>query len=136
MQLVCAAGYRLMKANTDSLQPDLLVEEGATPFGEEWRVIHLPGHTPGSCGLWSSRRRILFAGDTMLCAGKRIIPPVPFLIQDTEKLYESWCKLNRLGEINWILPGHFSPMRWNQRLRILPVVEKYGLHRKDDKDRP
>ena len=54
MQLVCAAGYRIMKANTDSLQPDMVVEEGAMPFGSEWKVIHLPGHTPGSCGLWSS----------------------------------------------------------------------------------
>jgi glyoxylase-like metal-dependent hydrolase (beta-lactamase superfamily II) len=90
MQLVCAAGYRMMKANTDSLRPDILVEDGAMPFGEEWKVLHLPGHTPGSCGLWSPQRRILFAGDTLLCAGNRIIPPVPFLIQDTEKLYQSW----------------------------------------------
>ncbi|MGE5543865.1 MAG: MBL fold metallo-hydrolase [Bacillota bacterium] len=100
LRLVCAAGYRMMKANTDPLQPDMVVEDGAMPFGSEWRVIHLPGHTPGSCGLWSARRRILFAGDTVLSAGKRmLVPPVPFLIQEPEKLYDSWCKLSRLGEI-------------------------------------
>lgn len=127
MQLVCAAGYRMMKANTDSLKPDMAVEEGATPFGEEWTVLHLPGHTPGSCGLWSPRRRILFAGDTMLNMGNRIIPPLPFLVQDPEKLYESWHKISQLGRIDWILPGHFGPMRWNKELGIVPMVRKYGM---------
>lgn len=128
MRLVCAAGYRIMKANTDSLEPDMAVEAGAMPFGSEWRVIHLPGHTPGSCGLWSARRRILFAGDTVLSAGRSMLfPPVSFLIQDPERLYESWHKLSRLGEIEWVLPGHFTPVHWKQQIDILPVVKKYGL---------
>jgi len=128
LQLVCAAGYRMMKANTDSLQPDMVVEEGAMPFGPEWRVIHLPGHTPGSCGLWSDRRRILFAGDTLLGVGKRmLVSPISFLIQDSEQLYQSWCKLSQLGEIEWLLPGHFRPIHWKQQLDILPGVKKYGL---------
>lgn len=126
-RLVSAAGYGLMRANTAPLQPDALVEDGDMPFGFEWTVVHLPGHTPGSCGLWSDRHRILFAGDTVLCVGRRtILPPVPFLIQDSSKFYQSWCRLNRLGEIDWILPGHFRPLRWNKPLDIIPAVRKYA----------
>ena len=127
LRMVSAAGYGLMKANTAPLQADILVKDGDMPFGPEWTVIHLPGHTPGSCGLWSERHRILFAGDTVLCVGRRTIhPPVSFLIQDRSKFYQSWCRLNRLGEINWILPGHFRPLRWNGPLDILPAVQKYA----------
>jgi len=127
LRLVSAAGYGLMKANTAPLQPDILVEEGDMPFGSDWTVIHLPGHTPGSCGLWSARHRILFAGDTVLCAGEgTLCSPFSFLIQDSEKFYQSWCKLSRLGEIDWILPGHYRPLRWNKPLDILPAVRKYA----------
>jgi len=126
LRLVSAAGYGLMRANTAPLQPDTVVEDGDMPFGPEWTVIHLPGHTPGSCGLWSARHRILFSGDTVLCVGRRTIPPFTFLIQDGSKLYQSWCRLNRLGEIDWILPGHFRPLRWNRPLDIIPAVQKYA----------
>ncbi len=126
MQLVCAAGYRLMKANNNPLQVDMIVKEGATPFDAEWTVVHSPGHTPGSCGLWSPRQRILFSGDSILGLGKRIFPPLPFLVQDPEKLNESWNKLCQLGRIDWILPGHFSPVNWNKELAIVPMERKYG----------
>jgi glyoxylase-like metal-dependent hydrolase (beta-lactamase superfamily II) len=47
--------------------PDILLEEGATigPF----TVLHLPGHTPGSCAFWDKEAGILFSGDTLFEAG-------------------------------------------------------------------
>jgi len=123
---VCAAGYRVMRSNTDPLVPDRLVWEGDEPFGPDWTVLHLPGHTPGSCGLWSARHKILFAGDTILSTGKRIIPPIPLLVQEHGKLYESWQKLSRLGRVEWILPGHFVPCRWNREIAMAPMVRRYA----------
>lgn len=32
-------------------------------------VLHLPGHTPGSIGLWDKKAEILFSGDTLFCGG-------------------------------------------------------------------
>jgi glyoxylase-like metal-dependent hydrolase (beta-lactamase superfamily II) len=47
--------------------PDWLLAEGDTigPF----TVLHLPGHTPGSIGLWDQKAGILFSGDTLFHGG-------------------------------------------------------------------
>jgi glyoxylase-like metal-dependent hydrolase (beta-lactamase superfamily II) len=51
----------------DMPPPDRLLAEGDTigPF----TVLHLPGHTPGSIGLWDKKAGVLFSGDTLFCAG-------------------------------------------------------------------
>jgi glyoxylase-like metal-dependent hydrolase (beta-lactamase superfamily II) len=43
--------------------PDKTLEDGGTigPF----TVLHLPGHTPGSIGLWDREAAVLFSGDTL-----------------------------------------------------------------------
>lgn len=38
--------------------------DGDELFGE-WRVLHTPGHTPGSCVLYSARQNVLISGDTV-----------------------------------------------------------------------
>jgi len=43
--------------------------------GDDWTVIHTPGHSLGHVCLWSSRRRVLLSGDHLLPG---IIPPVTF----------------------------------------------------------
>ena len=44
-------------------EADTLFEEGSTagPF----RVLHLPGHTPGSVGFYDEKAGVLFSGDTL-----------------------------------------------------------------------
>ncbi len=117
LRMVCAVGYGFMNANTDSLLPDLVVGSGPAPFDPGWEVIHLPGHTPGSCGLWSPERKILFAGDTLICIFSRIMLPISFLIECPDKIGNSLHKLRDLGHIEWILPGHFLPLRWKRTLK-------------------
>ncbi len=34
-------------------------------YGSPWRVLHTPGHTEGSCVLYSPQDRLLIAGDTL-----------------------------------------------------------------------
>jgi glyoxylase-like metal-dependent hydrolase (beta-lactamase superfamily II) len=43
--------------------PDIILAEGDNigPF----TVLHLPGHTPGSIGLWDEKAGVLFSGDTL-----------------------------------------------------------------------
>lgn len=112
LQGICAAGYKTMHANTRSVVPDILFDEGPAPFDNQWTVINLPGHTPGSCGLWSESRRILFSGDTVIIMGRFLEKPFPFLIEDRGAMFQSWKRLNSLGEIEWILPGHFKPLHY------------------------
>ena len=51
----------------ETLTPNRTLVEGDTigPF----TVLHLPGHTPGSIGLWDKTARVLFSGDTLFRDG-------------------------------------------------------------------
>jgi glyoxylase-like metal-dependent hydrolase (beta-lactamase superfamily II) len=44
-----------------------LVDEGdfVDIGNRQFEVLHLPGHTPGSIGLWESHTGILFSGDAI-----------------------------------------------------------------------
>lgn len=44
-----------------------IVEEGDTvDLGDRsFEVLHLPGHSPGSIGLWEAHTQILFSGDAI-----------------------------------------------------------------------
>ncbi|MGE5405534.1 MAG: MBL fold metallo-hydrolase [Candidatus Saccharibacteria bacterium] len=111
-------GYGFMKADTAPFLPDEEFDEAPTPFDEEWQMIHLPGHTPGSAGLWSPVQRILFSGDVVLCIGRKVVPPIPMLINNFSSLKASWEKVSSLGEIKWVLPGHFNPQSVERKLNV------------------
>ena len=53
------------------------LEDGDTlPFGIEVRVVHLPGHTPGSIALHLPERRVIIIGDALQCKLTwRLSPP-------------------------------------------------------------
>jgi len=52
-------------------KPDEVFEEGAIfQFGESYlRVIHTPGHSPGSVCFYNEREKVLFTGDTLFVEG-------------------------------------------------------------------
>ncbi len=59
--------------------------------GESVRVIHTPGHTPGSvCFLW---RGVLFSGDAVLGEGKGVGLAPSFLSEDPDEARSSLRKL-------------------------------------------
>jgi glyoxylase-like metal-dependent hydrolase (beta-lactamase superfamily II) len=47
--------------------PTRLVEDGSIIDigGRSFEVLHLPGHSPGSIGLWEQATGILFSGDAL-----------------------------------------------------------------------
>jgi len=47
--------------------PTLLLSEGEDFRG--WRVLHTPGHTPGSISLWRESEGLLVSGDTLFRSG-------------------------------------------------------------------
>ena len=56
-----------------------LLEEGQTlPTMGGLRVLHTPGHTPGSIALYLEERGVLFSGDMLLSDGRVFFRPFPF----------------------------------------------------------
>lgn len=103
--------------DTATVKPDQIMEGDTLPLDSEWTLLHLPGHTLGSIGMWSEKRHILFSGDTVLNVMRTLLPPYPMLIEDRDSLAASWRRIGALGHIDWVLPGHFSPLRIDRPLQ-------------------
>lgn len=60
-------GYDLRTYNTPRTTATRTVQEGdVIDIGErQFEVLHLPGHSPGSIGLWEEETGILFSGDAI-----------------------------------------------------------------------
>ena len=75
------------------------------------RVIHTPGHTPGSICLYDESKKILFTGDTVFADG---VGRTDLKGGDEKEMEKSLEKLSRL-EIEKILPGHGEPVLKNAK---------------------
>lgn len=77
--------------------------------GDEWTVLHTPGHSLGHVCLWSPRRRLLLSGDHLLPG---ITPPVTF-----ERGFDADPMLSYLRSLQLVhdlqpelvYPGHGRP---------------------------
>ena len=82
-------------------EADLLFEEGnsADPF----TVLHLPGHTPGSVGLYDEKAGVLFSGDTLFQGtwGRTDLPG-----GDETQIYQSLRRLLSMKGDIVVCPGH------------------------------
>lgn len=61
------AGYDMRSYRVRPAQPTQVVEEGdiVDTGDRRFEVLHLPGHSPGSIGLWEAATGILFSGDAI-----------------------------------------------------------------------
>jgi len=97
-------GYELASYAVTPVAPRRIVDEGdEIDLGDRaFRVLHLPGHTPGELGLWEEGTRTLFSGDCV---------------------YESGVLLDELPESD--IPTYLRSM---ERLRGVPVRIVHGGH--------
>jgi glyoxylase-like metal-dependent hydrolase (beta-lactamase superfamily II) len=99
-------GAHALEAKRLPLEPEILLEDGdSVSFGKiELKVLHTPGHTPGS---------ICFQTGKYLIAGDTIFPAGPGKTQSPEhfrQIIESiTSKIFPLPEDTWIYPGHGDP---------------------------
>lgn len=92
-------------------EADFLVEEGddlqavsAIASLGGWRVLHTPGHTPGSCCLYSEAQKTLFSGDTIFY---RSWGRTDLIGGDDELLQKSLRRLYAtLPQDTEVYPGH------------------------------
>jgi glyoxylase-like metal-dependent hydrolase (beta-lactamase superfamily II) len=77
------------------------------------RIIHIPGHTPGSVAVHVPAVDALFAGDALITGnvltGERGPRPAPFTL-DPEAALASLARLEAV-QAAWVLPGHGAPWR-------------------------
>lgn len=82
-------------------EADLLFAEGETagPF----RILHLPGHTPGSVGFYDEKNNVLFSGDTLFRGswGRTDLPG-----GNEAELVQSLKRLLLMNKDTVVFPGH------------------------------
>ena len=91
-----------------SATADILMEASFSlaEFGFPGRLIHTPGHTPGSVVVLMEKGEMI-TGDTLFgLAGKRIFPP---FAEDKAELKKSWKKISEI-ELKIFYPAHGVPI--------------------------
>lgn len=106
---------------TKPFQVDLLVNDGDEIAG--LRIIHLPGHTPGSIALYDSRRKTLFVGDALGYKRGDVQGPSEEMTMDLNKAYESIVKLTAF-DFDVLLSGHGEPLQSAASVKVKEFLEK------------
>jgi len=89
----------------------------------DFRVIHTPGHSPGSISLYDKKSRVLISGDTLFADG---IGRTDYPGGDKDALMDSLKRLDELP-INLLLPGHgmFLNVGVNHLIKSILARTKY-----------
>ncbi len=105
------------------VKPDILFNDGDTIEG--LRVIHVPGHTPGSIALLDQKTGVLFVGDTLRFDGKTIEGPPPQFTPDMEMAQKSIKNIAAL-EFTILLSGHGVPLKGGAAEKVRDYVPAKG----------
>ncbi len=99
------------KMNYPTFKPDILLSDGQSleGYGLKAKVIHIPGHTPGSIGVITDDGDLI-SGD-MFFNNKK--PDTARIIENEEQLKNSFNKLRSMN-IKMIYPGHGKPFPWER----------------------
>lgn len=103
-------------------EPDGFLSEGdiVRAGSVELRVLHVPGHSPGSIALVNNDDKVVFTGDALFAGsiGRTDIPGGDF---DTlmDSIYD---KLLSLPDAYQVYPGHGSPTTIGQERRANPFL--------------
>ncbi len=82
---------------------EFIIEGQLTIGSFEFKVIHSPGHTPGSCSFHFSIDSAIFTGDTLF---KGAVGDYSHKYSDRNKLQDSVKRIISLDEATTIYPGH------------------------------
>lgn len=103
-----SATVRHFLPTADPLLPIVSIselKEGGIRVGDfdGLHILHTPGHTPGSCCIMMPSKQIICTGDTIFKEG---IGRYDYSYSDKQVLKESLSRLNNLGEVYTMCPGH------------------------------
>lgn len=112
---------RLIAYMTRTPQNAEPIEDGAViPVLGGLRVVHTPGHTPGSICLYAERHRLLFTGDVLQVIRGRLTYASAFFSHDYPQACATVDRLAAL-DVETIALSHYPPWRNdpNRALRAL-----------------
>jgi glyoxylase-like metal-dependent hydrolase (beta-lactamase superfamily II) len=94
-------------------KPDIFLKDGQNleEYGLKAKIIHIPGHTPGSIGVLTEAGDF-FAGDTFV---NRTKPEDAQIIENSFQLKNSLEKLKKMN-IKTVYPGHGKPFLMKEYL--------------------
>ncbi|MGI5172996.1 MBL fold metallo-hydrolase [Treponema sp. OMZ 840] len=75
-------------------------------FAPEWRIIHTPGHSPGSICLYNKAEKILLSGDTLFASS---CGRTDLAGGNVKQLKQSLALLLQLPADTRVCPGHGDP---------------------------
>jgi hydroxyacylglutathione hydrolase len=103
--------FFLLRGSFKKFTPDILLEDkhDLTPYGFEAEIIHLPGHSKGSIGIFTTDNNLI-CGDLLTNIKK---PQKNTLIEDKEELDASAEQIKNL-KMDMIYPGHGKPFTLEQ----------------------
>ena len=106
---------------------DRKLEDGETLTlgGTSWTVLHIPGHSAGSIGLYESREKILIPGDVVYA--DYAIGRYDLHGADATALRASLFRLAEL-EVNILLPGHNRIMEGLPNGYLRKTVQQWEPH--------
>lgn len=110
-------------ARSPGIIPDIILAEG--DLIGDLKILHTPGHTPGSICLFSERENALISGDTVFsdgCFGRFDFPG-----GSRAELVQSLDRLSHL-DVAGLYPGHGEPLEQGGSRSIAAAKEliKYG----------
>lgn len=102
--------FRLMSPflRAAPVKADIILHESDTIAG--MKVIHVPGHTPGSIALLDEKRKVLFSGDTIRYRDGKIEGPPAKFTPDPASALRSIEKLKQF-DFDVMLAGHGEPLK-------------------------
>ncbi len=96
------------------------------PLRPDIRVVHTPGHTPGSISLCVESTGALIVGDALQYRFRRLSPPATAVTWDRRQALESLRKLTS-HDFETIWFSHFPPLRREARTALRQMVESRTL---------
>ncbi|NIB40692.1 MBL fold metallo-hydrolase [Pseudomaricurvus alkylphenolicus] len=105
-------GYDLKQYRVSPTKPTRIVKDGDTVDlgNRQFKIVHLPGHSPGSIGLWEASTKILFSGDAIYDGP--LVDKLPG--SNVEEYVETMYKLRELP-VSVVHAGH-EPSFGRERL--------------------
>ena len=106
--------YNLFGLNPPDVKIDMILKEGDILLGDEtFQILHIPGHSPGSIGLYWPARKVLFPGDVIFSQN---VGRTDFPGGSGALLKKSIRALADL-DIEALLPGHMEMVDGTDRVK-------------------
>ncbi|ABC78833.1 MBL fold metallo-hydrolase [Syntrophus aciditrophicus] len=105
---------RMFGQDVPRIDINLILHEGELSLGDEtFQIVHAPGHSPGSIGLYWPRTGALFSGDVIF---DQNVGRTDFPGGDGNLLKQSIVRLSQLGA-EFLFPGHMGMVLGREQVK-------------------